>query len=255
MIFSSPKYIIRLDDANHYSNLDRWIKIEKILNKYSVKPIVAVVPNNMDPMLKYSSLNNNFWSLIKKWEQSGWSIAMHGYNHVYHECKRFRLIFPFYNRSEFGGLSIDSQILKLKKSNKIFTRNGILPKIWIAPSHSFDLNTLKALKAATDIEIISDGIAYSNYFFQGFHFIPQQLWEFKNKLFGLWTICLHPDTMTDKEISELESFLEDKDKKNQIISVKSISYTKKGKTFFGKIFSIIFWLKYECKLFLKQILK
>ena len=77
MIFSSPKYIIRLDDANHYSNLDRWIKIEKILNKYSVKPIVAVVPNNMDPMLKYSSLNNNFWSLIKKWEQSGWSIAMH----------------------------------------------------------------------------------------------------------------------------------------------------------------------------------
>ena len=33
-LFNKPKYIIRLDDASHFSNLQKWNKIEKILDKY-----------------------------------------------------------------------------------------------------------------------------------------------------------------------------------------------------------------------------
>ena len=39
---------------------------------------------------------------------------MHGYNHIYHKCNRHDLIFPFYDRSEFCGLTLDEQIEKSK---------------------------------------------------------------------------------------------------------------------------------------------
>ncbi len=42
------KYLIRLDDASHYSNEEKWDRIESILIKFQIKPIVAVIPNNKD---------------------------------------------------------------------------------------------------------------------------------------------------------------------------------------------------------------
>ena len=254
MKFFKPKYLIRLDDASHFSNIEKWRKVVNILNLYNVKPMVAVIPNNMDNNIKYSFFNENFWSMVKKWQIKGWTIAMHGYNHVYHKCNRLNLIFPFYNRSEFAGLSLEVQLDKLKKSSKIFTQNDIKPEVWIAPSHSFDQITLKALNKATDINIISDGISYSNYYYKGFHFIPQQLWNFKNKFFGLWTICLHPDTMNDNEINELELFLKDKTSKDQIIGLENINFKEKGKDFLGRIFSAFFWTKYNIKIVIKKLL-
>ena len=80
MNFWKPKYLIRLDDASHFSNLEKWNKVEYILNRYNVKPLVAVIPNNMDNNLMYSTINKNFWNMIKEWQIKGWEIAMHGYN-------------------------------------------------------------------------------------------------------------------------------------------------------------------------------
>ena len=254
MNFWKPKYLIRLDDASHFSNLEKWNRIEDILNRYNVKPVVAVIPNNMDKNLMYSNSNNNFWNMIKKWQINGWEIAMHGYNHVYHKCNRHDLIFPFYDRSEFGGLTLDEQIEKIKNANQIFISNDIKTELWVAPSHTFDLNTLEALKKVTDIRIISDGIAYSSYYENGFNFIPQQLWGFKNKLYGTWTICLHPDTMTEREVTNLDLFLKNKSVKNQIIEFKDLVFNKRGLKLFDKIYSNFFWIKYNLKLNLNKYL-
>ena len=43
----------------------KWNRIEDILNRYNVKPVVAVIPNNMDKNLMYSNTNNNSWNMIK----------------------------------------------------------------------------------------------------------------------------------------------------------------------------------------------
>lgn len=254
MNFWKPKYLIRLDDASHFSNQEKWNKVEYILNRYNVKPLVAVIPNNMDNNLMYSTINKNFWNMIKEWQIKGWEIAMHGYNHVYHKCNRYDLIFPFYNRSEFGGLTLNEQIKKLKNANQLFISNNIKPRLWVAPSHTFDLNTLEALKKATDIRIISDGIAYSTFFENGFNFIPQQLWDFKNKFYGTWTICLHPDTMTERELINLDLFLKNKSIKNQIIEFKDLVFNKRELKLFDKIYSNFFWIKYNLKLNLKKYL-
>ena len=40
----TAKYLIRLDDACDTSNLSKWAEIERILDNFSVKPIVAVIP-------------------------------------------------------------------------------------------------------------------------------------------------------------------------------------------------------------------
>ena len=65
MNFWKPKYLIRLDDASHFSNLEKWDRIEYILNRYNVKPVVAVIPNNMDNNLMYSTINNDFGIWLK----------------------------------------------------------------------------------------------------------------------------------------------------------------------------------------------
>jgi hypothetical protein len=39
-------YLVRLDDASEYMDDKKWKKIFDILSKYSIKPIIGVIPNN-----------------------------------------------------------------------------------------------------------------------------------------------------------------------------------------------------------------
>ena len=67
IFLTKAKYIIRLDDASHFSNLSKWNKIEEILDKNNILPTVAVIPNNKDQTLKYSEFNAGFWQKVKNW--------------------------------------------------------------------------------------------------------------------------------------------------------------------------------------------
>ena len=254
-MFKVAQYIIRLDDASEYSDISKWNKIEQILDKNKIKPIVAVIPKNEDAQLKYSNLNFDFWDLVKKWEDKGWTIGMHGYKHVFHKVKRRKLIFPYYNKSEFAELTLEKQRLKIKKSIDVFKHNNLEPKVWIAPAHCFDETTLKALKKETQIKIISDGISFFPYIHKGFYFIPQQLWKLKFKFFGIWTVCLHPDTMTENDIINLDRNLSKSVFKNKIIGIDNISLStiKKSSSIFDKFFSFFFWIKHETKIYLNKI--
>ena len=42
------KIILRFDDLSEYSLCNVWDKIENILVEYKLKPIVAIVPENLD---------------------------------------------------------------------------------------------------------------------------------------------------------------------------------------------------------------
>lgn len=253
-ILRKPKYLVRLDDASHFSDLKKWFLLEKIFDENSIKPLIAVIPENKDSKLKYNDYNQNFWELVKKWEKKGWSIAMHGYNHEYHKVERRKNIFPFYNKSEFTQLSLDKQRQKLKNSISIFHKNGIDPKIWVAPGHCFDQITLKALKMETSIRIISDGISFFPYNFKDFLFIPQQLWRIKQKRFGYWTICLHPDTMSIVEINEFSKQIRKISNLFEFIPWTNLHLSMINNHFINTIFSKLFWFKYDLKYLCKKII-
>ena len=44
-------YLIRLDDASEYMDLEKWTRISNLLDKYGIKPIFGIIPNNRDDTL------------------------------------------------------------------------------------------------------------------------------------------------------------------------------------------------------------
>ena len=42
------QYIMRLDDASEYMDVEKWQRMEDLLDKYHIKPIVGVIPDNQD---------------------------------------------------------------------------------------------------------------------------------------------------------------------------------------------------------------
>jgi hypothetical protein len=231
------KYIIRLDDACPTMNHNNWNRLEKLLTNYHIKPIVAVVPNNKDKKLMTDSEDSNFWEQVKWWQEQDWEIALHGYEHKY--STKAESIVPINNYSEFAGVPIEEQKKKIREGIKIFNKHNISCRAWIAPAHSFDENTIKALQSESNITIISDGIAWSPYYQYNMHWIPQQLWKPRKMPFGTWTICYHPDEMNNRDFEILERFLEKNHKK--FLSIEELNLTKKSKSFLEKGFEKLYW--------------
>jgi hypothetical protein len=176
---------------------------------------------------------------VRTWAKKGWAVAMHGHTHVMHPTSS-PLLLPYYQRSEFAGLPFDQQAAKIGAAWRIFSDQQVLPKIWVAPAHSFDLVTLKALAAETPIRIVSDGIAWNTYFDAGFHWIPQQLWQFARRWSGLWTVCLHPSTMSDAAIESLAKSIRD-EYRNKIIDVEQVQLSRRKKSALGILYDWIYW--------------
>lgn len=233
------KYLIRLDDACETMNWERWLKIEALLDKYNVRPLIAVIPNNEDDMQKIDVPSGTFWQWVKKLEQKGWEIGLHGNNHVYQTNEGG--INPIHKRSEFAGLSLDIQMDKIKKGFSKLKSEGFNPRIFVAPSHTFDLNTLKALKAESSINIISDTIALSPYKKYDFIFIPQQVGSARTiSLPGLFTFCYHPNTMNDNAFNKLEDFLIKNNERFTSFKVLNLSQVK-SKTIISKLLSFSYF--------------
>lgn len=168
------KYLIRLDDACSQMNKSRWQRMEAILDKYEIKPMVGIIPNNEDPVTCIDPIDPNFVVKALNWQKKGWAIALHGYNHI---CTTtIGGINPVHKRSEFAGISLSEQKEKISKGYKILVDMGLIPQYFFAPSHTFDRNTLKALAEETSIRIISDTIALYPYRLDEFAVIPCQ-WD------------------------------------------------------------------------------
>lgn len=240
------KYIIRLDDACPSMHWEKWDRIFKLLDKYNIKPIIAVIPNNKDKSFAHAKPKNDFWESVKDWEGKGYDIAMHGYDHVYISKKSG--IVPINKRSEFAGVDYEQQLSKIKKAWDIFLKNNIKPKIWVAPAHSFDKTTLKILKEYTDVTIVSDGLSKYPFNKLDFFWIPLQLWKPKEKNGGIWTICYHPNNMSEKQFKELEDFI--KLKRTQCFpDIKALidKYGKRSPNIFDFMFEHSFLIKMRIK--------
>lgn len=232
-------YLLRLDDAATYIRLKNWDRIEELLDRYSIKPLVGLIPNVKDPELLVYDSYDRIWERAHKWEEKGWTVALHGYTHVYETTEGG--INPVNKRSEFAGLALSVQEKKIEQGYQILTKHGFSPEVFFAPSHTFDKNTLTALKNKTPIKIISDTVAINVYYENGFYYIPQQTGRARKLPFKITTFCYHPNKMTDNDFVYLESFIQAH--KEEFTDYNSIPLLKRKKTFADKILQKMYYLR------------
>ncbi len=232
------KILIRLDDACEYRNVDNWQRVQAVLTKYNVKPLVGIIPHCEDQELASYGYDENFWGKVEEWKNLGWTFALHGYNHVYVTLSGGG-VHPVHQRSEFADVPLEEQCFKIREGIKILKEHNLTPHIFFAPSHTFDLNTLEAIKRESDIRIISDGIANDVYFDNGFWYIPQQIGRPKSLPLRFVTVCLHPNCMNEKDFEELDAFLLKEAKK--IISTNEISYKKRKRSVYDRMLNKMYF--------------
>ncbi len=231
----SASYLLRFDDICPTMNWDIWKEIEATLIENGIKPILAVVPDNRDQTLKVSPANERFWDCVRQWQERGWSIGIHGYQH--HYTTENPGILGLNRFSEFAGLSDAEQEAKIKNSLEIFHRENVTPKVWIAPGHSFDALTLKILKKH-GIRLISDGhFLFPHTDADEMMWIPQQLWRFRSMFLGAWTIGFHHNTWTDQDLSRFREQVKRFRPRIRSLDEIVVEYQDRNRTWMDGLFS------------------
>ena len=204
MSLTRAQYLLRIDDLCPTHSREGWKKLRTLIDEFQVKPILAVVPENLDPELMLSSPDASFWDEMAALESAGAMIGLHGFHHL---CAiRGPCLVGIHRTSEFAGVSIATQQKWIRSGICILRDHGLNPRIFVAPRHGFDAWTLRALRTE-GISLITDGFARQPHMRAGITWIPQQLWGPVKKPSGLWTICIHPNHTTDSEIARLRAFL------------------------------------------------
>lgn len=160
---------IRLDDITPDMDWERFLAFKEILDGCGIKPLIGVVPDNRDENLHRTEAADGFWEYIKELQENGWCVALHGYRHIYTTKKGG--LFPLNRFSEFAGVPFDRQKEMLSEAAEILEKNGIRTDIFMAPAHSYDRNTLKALKELGYCNM-TDGFGSRPYRWQGMTFYP-----------------------------------------------------------------------------------
>lgn len=132
-------------------------------------------------------------------------VGLHGYSHSLRPSHGG--LVPVNRSSEFVGLPPAEQRQRIREGVRLLETHGIAPAAWVAPAHGFDHTTVEALRSESAIRVISDSFSLRAVRRLGFVWLPQQLWHPREMLRGLWTICLHPNEMDQREVTLLDGFI------------------------------------------------
>lgn len=196
---------VRLDDICPQMDWKKMAAVEAVLDRYGVHPILAVIPDCRDERISMGPARSDFWPWVRQKQSQGWHIALHGVEHLY--VNENAGILPFHPKSEFAGLPYAEQKEKIARGVDILRNEGVTPKVWVAPSHSFDYDTVRALLEASDIRLVNDGIALLPYSEAGMLWLPQQRFGFSRVGYGVETVCLHTNWMSDADVAKMGSFI------------------------------------------------
>lgn len=201
------KIAIRIDDVTENMDWEKFHRFEDILDKYGICPLIGVVPANRDRSLAVGIKKEDYADWLKEKQRQGWVIAMHGHDHIYTTKKGG--IFPLNRFSEFAGLDFAAQLDKLQEGVRAMQALNLRTEIFMAPAHSYDRNTLKALKMC-GFRYITDGFGSGPYERGGMVFLPiavQKSKEFKKKE-GITTFVVHTATMREEDFLSYEQIIE-----------------------------------------------
>ena len=204
-------YLFRLDDITDTIDQDSFDRCLSLLLDAGVKPLLGVIPDNQDARLQRHPRQKDFWKRLASLRDRGLiSVALHGLHHVYHENRRSLLYaYGIGPLSEFAGLPYTVQCRKIAEGLSILRGRNLNPTAWMAPNHSFDTATIHAL-AANNLSVVTDGIGLFPFRRRGITFVPVLSGRPRRIPFGIMTICLHTETMTERDFEGLRLFLKRK---------------------------------------------
>ena len=198
--------LIRLDDIAENMNWDLMKKSELLFEKYQIKPVLGVIPNNKDNDLLSYPKKNDFWEKVREWKDKGWEISMHGSTHVYDTNSKNKDYFGYGGGSEFCEHSLEIQMSKIKEGLKKFNEEKIRIRSFFAPNHTYDKNTFAALKNSGINEII-DGYGLMPYTENGIKFIPQLFYKVIALPFGIQATQIHLNYWKQDDFDNFERFI------------------------------------------------
>ena len=207
-ISGNTGFLIRLDDIAENMNWDLMDKTTELFDKFKIKPVLGIIPNNNDPeLLLYPKKNINFWEQVRTWKKKGWEIAMHGNNHIYDKfCSKTDYL-GLGGNSEFCSHTYEKQLEKIKSGLYKFKSEDLNIRVFFAPNHTFDDNTLMALKECGITEII-DGYGLMPYEENGIKFIPQLFYKMIVFPFGIQTFQIHLNYFKHDDFDNFKKFIE-----------------------------------------------
>jgi predicted deacetylase len=217
----NTKFILRFDDITPGMAWSKFLPLKKELESLGVKSVLGVVPESLDESLNVEQVETNFFKYICLWQNYGDAILQHGTHHVY-KTKNSGIL-KINNSSEFAGCSYEEQYNLIKKGKEILQKNDCWQPYFMAPSHSFDKNTLKAL-TNLDFISISDGYSFFPYKINEILFVPQLFSSPKKYIPGICTLCIHINNMSDKDVERLIYFI--KRNKDSFLDFKMVSEEK-----------------------------
>jgi predicted deacetylase len=206
---------IRMDDITPDMDWSKFNRFKALLDEADIKPLIGVVPDNKDEKLSCQEPREDFWNYVKELQQKGWTVAMHGFNHLY--TTKDPGLFPIGEKSEFAGLPYIKQDEMIREGSRILKEKGIYTDIFMAPSHSFDKNTLRALNN-NGFYRVTDGFGIAPFKMQDIVFYPISVRRSKSLADtrdGIVTFVYHANTMDDKDFAKLKDLLD---------SGKAVSY-------------------------------
>ncbi len=198
---------IRMDDITPGMDWKKFLRFKKLLDDNGIKPLIGVVPDNKDKKLSIDEDKSDFWAYIRNLQDEGWVIAMHGFNHLYTTKKSG--LFPIGAKSEFAGVPFSEQDDMIREGKRILNYNGITTDIFMAPSHSFDKNTLRALEK-NGFSILTDGFGRGPFRSENMTFYPisvRRSQSLSDTGSGIVTFVYHANTMEEKDFEALKELL------------------------------------------------
>ena len=204
----SVKIAVRMDDITPDMNWDNFYFFQRLFEKTGITPLLGIVPENRDEKLCCGESRRDFYEVMRELKEQGYCLAMHGCYHVY--TTKSGGVFPLNNYSEFAGLPYDKQKELLDYGKNKLKEHGIETDIFMAPAHSYDQHTLKALKELGFTKI-TDGFGKLPYTDRGVTFYPISFLlsrSLKQKK-GITTMVIHANTLTEADKKRYEKIFED----------------------------------------------
>ena len=202
------KIAVRLDDITPDMDYEKFYRMKQLLDTYQIKPLIGVVPFNEDKNLMRNPKREDFAEFLQGLLQEGYVAALHGYKHLYSTKKGG--LFPLNHFSEYVGVPFEKQNEMIAKGKQQLQEWGIETDIFMAPGHTFDKNTLKAL-VKNGFRYVTDGFGKRPYIRKGLVFLPIAIKQtdcYKQKD-DYTTLVFHTNTMEDKDFEKYERMFEE----------------------------------------------
>lgn len=231
---------VRLDDFGYNSDFSKWVKIVKKLRERGVKKIViAIIP--FDSYFGSKVETEKFLKAITELNCYNVEWSLHGYCHDVSPLPNLNYLSPIAKKGEFFGDSMELFVEKLGRGLAYLRSLNLVISSYSPPNHYITLPMLDAINENfyPEISKVYHGVGHFHCRYKNLEIITwrsPKMNEYRSNCVGF--ICLHPETMSSKDIDLLDAKEYDCTKDHRMILMNSIVYRTVSSFFF-----VLFYVK------------